>query len=461
MNRIKVIALLMIAVLAICSSAAATCYNYDGPELVKSSTTDRYVGGLILDNSDDNDLANYYPTYILINAKFDDLTDASKTILNAGPVSGTLTAYRYPGYETISTDVDYNIFKSSSTAVYFTFTFYECNYNFNTASTTYGMSFTSITSSGANDISDIQFTDTVTGIISNATQPSVFLSNGGNTTHYPMPQWGSTLQICSDYEPTPTPTPTPTPVPGNATSISVNLLEKYSNAALINQALTVTSVYDSTSQTKTSLYGETLHFTVLPNWTYYFTASRTGYEDYNETYTIPASPGIHNVYMERILTPIANKSYAHFSVVDQTNGGLIPNAAIVLSDGQSKLTNSAGYCYFSVNNSTAYTYTVSKTGYYVPASGAFNITADTSFLVALQRSTGPTPTWILPSWTPVTVPTTGDYNAVPTLSAALRKQNVQQGMDVWYEYLPSLSQLLLLVFIVGLLGLMAGGERRR
>src|SRR5690606_21558155 len=150
---------------------------------------------------------------------------------------------------------------------------------------------------------------------------------------------------------------------------------KYSNAALINQAVTVTEVGGS-GETKTSRYGETLHLDVVPGSSYWFNASRTGHLDYNETYTIPASPGAYNVYMERILTPIANHSYAHFSVVDQTNGGLIPNAEIRLSDGQTKLTNSAGYAWFSVNNSEQINYYVSKPSGYWPAYGAMNLTAD-------------------------------------------------------------------------------------
>jgi hypothetical protein len=255
-----------------------------------------------------------------------------------------------------------------------------------------------------------------------------------------------------------TPTPTPTPLPD---SISVNLIEKYSNAALVNQAITITPTAGGAGETKTSLYGETLHFGVVPGMEYWFNASRAGYHDYNETYTIPASPGIYTVYMERILPPIADHSYAHFSVVDQTNGGLIPNAEIRLSDGQTKLTNSAGYAWFSVNNSEQINYYVSKPSGYWPAYGAMNLTADESILVALQRYTGPTATATMPGWTPVTVPTTGTgVDPVVTLSAQLRQQNVQEGMDVWYTNLPFISQFLFLLFIIGGLGLMAGGTRR-
>jgi len=251
-----------------------------------------------------------------------------------------------------------------------------------------------------------------------------------------------------------------TPTPSNAT-ISINLLEKYSNAALVGQSVTLTPTTGGSGETKTSTYGETLHFDVINGLTYWINASRSGYEDYNETYTITSSSGIYNVYMERILTPIANHSYAHFSVVDQTNGGLIPNAEIRLSDGQTKLTNSAGYAWFSVNNSEQINYYVSKPSGYWPAYGAMNLTADESILVALQRYTGPTATATMPGWTPVTVPTTGTgVDPVVTLSAQLRQQNVQEGMDVWYTNLPFISQFLFLLFIIGGLGLMAGGTRR-
>lgn len=269
----------------------------------------------------------------------------------------------------------------------------------------------------------------------------------------------SVTSSCIYWTP-PTPTPTPTPDPSNAT-ISVNLLEKYSNAALVGQSVTLTPTIGGSGETKTSTYGETLHFGVVNGYTYWINASRSGYEDYNETYTIASSSGVYTVYMERILTPIANHSYAHFSVVDQTNGGLIPNAEIRLSDGQTKLTNSAGYAWFSVNNSEQINYYVSKPSGYWPAYGAMNLTADESILVALQRYSGPTATSTLPGWTPVTVPTTGTgVNPVVTLSAQLRQQNVQEGMDVWYTNLPFISQFLFLLFIIGGLGLMAGGTRR-
>jgi hypothetical protein len=243
--------------------------------------------------------------------------------------------------------------------------------------------------------------------------------------------------------------------------IAVNLWEKYSNAVLTNQAVTVTPTSGGSSETKTSTYGETLFFDVVPGQSYWFNASRTGYSNYNATYLIPSPPGMYSLYMVRTLTPIANHSYAHFSVVDQTNGGLIPNAEIRLSDGQTKLTNSAGYAWFSVNNSEQINYYVSKPSGYWPAYGAMNLTADESILVALQRYTGPTATATMPGWTPVTVPTTGTgVDPVVTLSAQLRQQNVQEGMDVWYTNLPFISQFLFLLFIIGGLGLMAGGTRR-
>jgi hypothetical protein len=276
-----------------------------------------------------------------------------------------------------------------------------------------------------------------------------------SSTNRYVPNAGTTW-----YSVEPTPTPTPTPDPSNAT-ISVNILEKYSNAALVGQAITVTPTTGGSGEIKTSTYGETLHFNVVNGLTYWFNATRSGYQDYNETYTITSASGIYNVYMERILTPIANHSYAHFSVVDQTNGGLIPNAEIRLSDGQTKLTNSAGYTWFSVNNSEQINYYVSKPSGYWPAYGAMNLTADESILVALQRYTGPTATATMPGWTPVTVPTTGTgVDPVVTLSAQLRQQNVQEGMDVWYTNLPFISQFLFLLFIIGGLGLMAGGTRR-
>jgi hypothetical protein len=288
--------------------------------------------------------------------------------------------------------------------------------------------------------------------------PPTWLSNKQSILSIDDSGAGTTTMVLRLNITAPPPTVTPTPYPG---TISVNILEKYSNAALINQAITLTPTAGGAGETKTSLYGETLHFGVVPGMEYWFNASRAGYQDYNETYTIPDSPGIYNVYMERILTPIANHSYAHFSVVDQTNGGLIPNAEIRLSDGQTKLTNSAGYAWFSVNNSEQINYYVSKPSGYWPAYGAMNLTADESILVALQRYTGPTATQTLPGWTPVTVPTTGTgVNPVVTLSAQLRQQNVQEGMDVWYTNLPFISQFLFLLFIIGGLGLMAGGTRR-
>jgi hypothetical protein len=244
--------------------------------------------------------------------------------------------------------------------------------------------------------------------------------------------------------------------------LGVNIWEQYSNAILMNQPVTVTNYITGDNETLTSTFGQTLYFAVTPGLTYWINATRAGYENYNETYLIPNPPGIYPLYMTKQLPAYPGMNYTHFSVIDMTNGGLVPNAAITISDGQSKLSNAAGYAWFLVNSSTPYTYTVTKTGYYIPVTGAFNITADTKIVVAMQRSPGPTPTWTYPSWTPVTVPTTsggGSGTVVPTLSAALRAQNVQEGMDVWYLNLPFISQFLFLLFIIGGLGLMAGGKR--
>ena len=239
-------------------------------------------------------------------------------------------------------------------------------------------------------------------------------------------------------------------------SIPVSVWEKYSYAVLVNQAVTVKEILGGAEQTKTSHAGETIFFDVVPGSTYWFNASRPGYFDFNQTYTIPVDPPQYHIYMSKTLSPVPGMNYTHFSVIDQTNGGMQQNARILLSDGQSKLTNSAGYSWFLVNQSTPYTYTVSKTGY-MNAVGSFNITADTDILVSLQPPNVPT---VIPSWTPITVPTTGT-GPITTLSAQQRKQNVEEGIDVWYRNISFISQFLFLLFILGGLGLVAGGMDRR
>jgi hypothetical protein len=458
---------LLLVTAMIIPAVSAECFEYDGGAVTTNSVTDRTLNGIILYNSNDNDLCNRYPYYMQWIIDGDDIKDTTLTALAGGTISGTFSLYRYvgtPPYPIVSTGVEYNVFMTGSD-VEITFEFSNWNQTaanagdlkYCTASQALSLSTQDLTGNANGDLDDVIADDSYSSAWAYISNPQAGISSGGAGAHYHASQISSIFIYCSAY-PTPTPTPTPTPYPGN---ISVNILEKYSNAALINQAITLTPTAGGAGETKTSLYGETLHFGVVPGMEYWFNASRAGYQDYSETYTIPASPGIYNVYMERTLTPIAGHSYAHFSVVDQTNGGLIPNAEIRLSDGQTKLTNSAGYAWFSVNNSEQINYYVSKPSGYWPAYGAMNLTADESILVALQRYTGPTATATMPGWTPVTVPTTGTGSGpVVTLSAQLREQNVQEGMDVWYTNLPFISQFLFLLFIIGGLGLMAGGTRR-
>jgi hypothetical protein len=375
------------------------------------------------------------------------ITASVVTHLNeVGPESGTFDLWTAAtGGSLVSNDVDYNVFDGGSDIV-IDLTYYEWNAPISNAgqnvyyirnASGYWPTFTH-TKIQTNFLVDMQIDGTVYLGTSSGTSRTIIQGTTSTISRYTENY---------EYE--------------DGVDIGVNVLEKYSNAALINQAVTVSPSTGGAGETKTSLYGETIYFEVTSGDTYWFNASRAGYQDYNETYTVPASPGIYTVYMERILPPIANHSYAHFSVVDQTNGGLIPNAEIRLSDGQTKLTNSAGYAWFSVNNSEQINYYVSKPSGYWPAYGAMNLTADESILVALQRYTGPTATATMPGWTPVTVPTTGTgVDPVVTLSAQLRQQNVQEGMDVWYTNLPFISQFLFLLFIIGGLGLMAGGTRR-
>lgn len=258
------------------------------------------------------------------------------------------------------------------------------------------------------------------------------------------------------------------------TQQGINVYEADTNAFLSDVSL---SVYDYGSgewQNKTSTYGATTYFNAVPGHSMRVLATKAGWLSSDSTFTVANPPVPYAVYLKRPLPDIANKSYAFFNVRDSVTHMGLYQATIQLSDGQLQSTLPSGYAGFSVNDSESYYYTVSKPGYQTLTS-TFSISEDTTIPVLLVQI-APTPTVTLPITTLPTVTVTGTLTPTvtgtttltatgtysnATLAAAERVQKTTKAADVWYTNAETLSNLLFLAVIVGVLGLMSNAMDKR
>lgn len=260
------------------------------------------------------------------------------------------------------------------------------------------------------------------------------------------------------------------------TQQGINVYEADTNAFLSDVSL---SVYDYGSgewQNKTSTYGSTTYFNAVPGHSMRVLANKTGWLSSDSTFTVANPPVPYAVYLKRPLPDIVNKSYAFFNVRDSVTHTGLYQATIQLSDGQLQSTLPSGYAGFSVNDSESYYYTVSKPGYQTLTS-TFSISEDTTIPVLLVQI-APTPTVTLPITTLPTVTVTGTLTPTvtgtttltatatgtysnATLAAAERVQKTTKAVDVWYTNAETLSNLLFLAVIVGVLGLMSNAMDKR
>lgn len=260
------------------------------------------------------------------------------------------------------------------------------------------------------------------------------------------------------------------------TQQGINVYEADTNAFLSDVSL---SVYDYGSgewQNKTSTYGSTTYFNAVPGHSMRVLANKTGWLSSDSTFTVANPPVPYAVYLKRPLPDIVNKSYAFFNVRDSVSHTGLYQATIQLSDGQLQSTLPSGYAGFSVNDSESYYYTVSKPGYQTLTS-TFSISEDTTIPVLLVQI-APTPTVTLPITTLPTVTVTGTLTPTvtgtttltatatgtysnATLAAAERVQKTTKAADVWYTNAETLSNLLFLAVIVGVLGLMSNAMDKR
>lgn len=260
------------------------------------------------------------------------------------------------------------------------------------------------------------------------------------------------------------------------TQQGINVYEADTNAFLSDVSL---SVYDYGSgewQNKTSSYGSTTYFNAVPGHSMRVLATKAGWLSSDSTFTVANPPVPYAVYLKRPLPDIVNKSYAFFNVRDSVTHTGLYQATIQLSDGQLQSTLPSGYAGFSVNDSESYYYTVSKPGYQTLTS-TFSISEDTTIPVLLVQI-APTPTVTLPITTLPTVTVTGTLTPTvtgtttltatatgtysnATLAAAERVQKTTKAADVWYTNAETLSNLLFLAVIVGVLGLMSNAMDKR
>jgi hypothetical protein len=257
-------------------------------------------------------------------------------------------------------------------------------------------------------------------------------------------------------------------------TLGINVKECDTSAMLTGVNIGVYDYLTGQWSNKTSEYGGTTYFNVVPGHNVRVVANKTGWLNSDTDYTIPATPYLYEVCLKRPLVDIEDKSYVFFNVRDSVTLAGLFQANIQLSDGQIQNTLPSGYAGFSVNDSETYIYTVTKPGYQ-SFSDSFTITTDTTIPVKLVQIS-PTPTLTYPITTLPTVTITGTTtgtvtptgtgvwsNTTATLSPTDKTYKTTKGLDIWYMNLETLSGLLFVAAVFGAIGLISDsmGRRRR
>jgi len=255
-------------------------------------------------------------------------------------------------------------------------------------------------------------------------------------------------------------------------TLGINVKECDTNALLTGVSIGIYDYLTGQWINKTSEYGGTTYFNVVPGHNVRVLASKSGWLSSDTDYTIPASPGLYDVCLKRPLVDVVNESYVFFNVRDSVTLTGLFQANIQLSDGQIQNTLPSGYAGFSVNDSETYIYTVTKPGYQ-SFSDSFSVTEDTTIPVKLVQIS-PTPTLTYPITTLPTVTITGTGTVTPTgtgtgvwsnttatLSPADKTYKTTKGLDVWYNNIETLSGLLFVAAVFGAIGLISDSMSRR
>ena len=255
-------------------------------------------------------------------------------------------------------------------------------------------------------------------------------------------------------------------------TLGINVKECDTNALLTGVSIGVYDYLTGQWINKTSEYGGTTYFNVVPGHNVRVLTSKSGWLSSDTDYTIPASPGLYEVCLKRPLVDVVNESYVFFNVRDSVTLTGLFQANIQLSDGQIQNTLPSGYAGFSVNDSETYIYTVTKPGYQ-SFSDSFSISEDTTIPVKLVQIS-PTPTLTYPITTLPTVTITGTGTVTPTgtgtgvwsnttatLSPADKTYKTTKGIDIWYANLETLSGLLFVAAVFGAIGLISDSMSRR
>lgn len=257
--------------------------------------------------------------------------------------------------------------------------------------------------------------------------------------------------------------------------LGINLYESDTNAMIRGAEIHTQDKNSGEWQNKTSTYGGTVYFNVVPGNTYRILVDDSRWITYDQDYTVPSPPGILPIYLKRPLAEIENASYIHFYVRDASTYTAVMNAGITLSDGQAANTLSTGYAGFNVTDNALIYYTVSKSGYN-SLTGSFQITEDTTLPVLIYPKVVTTTPTTLPYWTqtPTPLATYPNGTVIPgqttqstpyqTLDTAARAAALTEATDPWYRNASLISNLLLLALIMGIFTLMTsgiGGRRRK
>lgn len=192
--------------------------------------------------------------------------------------------------------------------------------------------------------------------------------------------------------------------------LSVEVWDSESYAMVLGASVTLTDTNTGATSTQTYQGVPPLYFSVYQGHYYHITGTAPGYDAFSDYFTATDPPGFYEMGLVPSHSSDAGNSTVSFNVYQGGYGNQKPwisGATVRLNTGDTKITNEAGYVYFTVLDNTPYTYIISRTGYN-SVTGSFNISADTNYQV---------PIYLVPvTTTPTTVPGTlpGGQTVTPT-----------------------------------------------
>ena len=236
-------------------------------------------------------------------------------------------------------------------------------------------------------------------------------------------------------------------------SVLASVLSTADDALIGGATLNFNSTAHNVSQTLTSGYGL---YTLYPGVEYTVSASADNYQE--ELSTNPTiifgGDSRYDYYLKPVYGVENGTVQLNFYVSTANTAGSgylkVPNALITLNSASTLITNDAGFAYATLNRSGSISYTITKSGYK---------TYSRSF----------TPNW--ETWSSDTIEeyvtllaegaAIGDITPTPTPDTRTSDQKAESAFNILFDNLESIVQLAVLVLIISLIGMIAGGGKKR